>query len=98
MSDDTAMFWGIKYYNDLLMQAGEDGNVQSEILFQKDKDTFSFSEGWAFPQRVYFNGDACVLPPPDAYPSLPNGISSMVVNKSIIIVLPLMIFALICLL
>jgi hypothetical protein len=92
------MFWGIKYYNDLLMQAGEDGNVQSELLFQKDKDTFSFSEGWAFPQRVYFNGDACVLPPPDAYPSLPNGISSAKSSASALVALSLMAFALVFLL
>ncbi|KAJ3673089.1 hypothetical protein LUZ60_006463 [Juncus effusus] len=69
--NDTAMFWGIKYYNDLLMQAGPDGNVQSEILFQKDP-SFSFSKGWAFPRRIYFNGDNCVMPPPDQYPMLPN--------------------------
>lgn len=66
------MFWGIKYYNDLLMQGGPSGNVQSEIIFQKDKSTFTFEKGWAFPRKVYFNGDNCVMPPPDAYPYLPN--------------------------
>jgi hypothetical protein len=65
------MLWGLKFYNDLLMQAGPFGNVQSEILFQKDA-TFTFEKGWAFPRRVYFNGDNCVMPPPDAYPWLPN--------------------------
>lgn len=79
--NDTALFWGIRFYNDLLMQAGEEGNVQSEILFQKDKNTFSFTEGWAFPRKVYFNGDLCVLPPPDAYPSLPSGSSVLKVPK-----------------
>ncbi|XP_062150968.1 COBRA-like protein 1 isoform X2 [Alnus glutinosa] len=69
--NDTAMFWGIKFYNDFLMQAGPLGNVQSELLFQKDV-TFTFEKGWAFPRRVYFNGDNCVMPPPDAYPWLPN--------------------------
>lgn len=66
------MFWGIKFYNDLLMQGGPFGNVQSEIIFQKDKSRFTFEKGWAFPRRVYFNGDNCVMPPPDAYPYLPN--------------------------
>lgn len=84
--NDTALFWGIKFYNDLLMQAGEEGNVQSEILFQKDKNTFSFTEGWAFPRKVYFNGDLCVLPPPDAYPSLPNGNSALKAPAELVII------------
>lgn len=71
--DDTAMLWGVKFYNDLLKQAGPAGNVQSELLFQKDSRTFTFDKGWAFPRRIYFNGDNCVMPPPDAYPFLPNG-------------------------
>lgn len=66
------MFWGIKYYNDLLMQGGPYGNVQSEILLRKDKSKFTFEKGWAFPHKVYFNGDNCVMPPPDVYPYLPN--------------------------
>ena len=69
-SDDTAMLWGIKFHNDLLMEAGPYGNVQSEILFRKDQSTFTFDKGWAFPRRIYFNGDNCVMPPPDAYPSM----------------------------
>lgn len=71
-SDDTAMLWGLQFYNDLLSQAGPLGNVQSELLFRKDSSTFSFEKGWAFPRRIYFNGDNCVMPPPDAYPWLPN--------------------------
>ncbi|XP_039141082.1 COBRA-like protein 1 isoform X2 [Dioscorea cayenensis subsp. rotundata] len=70
--NDTAMLWGIKYYNDLLIEAGPYGNVQSELLFKKDLSTFTFDKGWAFPRRVYFNGDNCVMPPPDSYPWLPN--------------------------
>ena len=69
------MLWGVEFYNDLLMQAGPVGNVQSELLFQKDKSTFTFDKGWAFPRRIYFNGDNCVMPPPDAYPYLPNNSS-----------------------
>jgi hypothetical protein len=71
-ADDTALFWGVKYYNDMLLESGPMGNVQSELLLQKDKQTFTLKQGWAFPRRIYFNGDDCVLPPPDAYPSLPN--------------------------
>ncbi|XP_042387286.1 COBRA-like protein 1 [Zingiber officinale] len=69
--NDTAMLWGVKYYNDLLMEAGPYGNAQSELLFRKEP-SFTFEKGWAFPRRVYFNGDNCVMPPPDAYPWLPN--------------------------
>ena len=72
-ADDTAMLWGVKFYNDFLSEAGPLGNVQSEILFRKDQATFSFEKGWAFPRRIYFNGDNCVMPPPDTYPFLPNG-------------------------
>ncbi|KAK3406402.1 hypothetical protein EUGRSUZ_K02541 [Eucalyptus grandis] len=70
--NDTGMFYGMKFYNDLLMEAGPEGNVQSEVLLQKDKNTFTFKQGWAFPRKVYFNGDECMLPPPDQYPFLPN--------------------------
>ena len=71
-ADDTGMFYGMKFYNDLLMEAGPQGNVQSEVLLRKNKDTFTFKHGWAFPRKVYFNGDECLLPPPDTYPFLPN--------------------------
>ncbi|BAU01435.1 hypothetical protein VIGAN_11066700 [Vigna angularis var. angularis] len=37
-----------------------------------DKDTFTFKQGWAFPRKIYFNGDECMMPPPDTYPFLPN--------------------------
>ena len=66
------MFYGIKFYNDLLMEAGPEGNVQSELILKKDVNTFTLKQGWAFPRRVYFNGDECMMPPPDSYPSLPN--------------------------
>ncbi|OAP11664.1 hypothetical protein AXX17_AT2G06650 [Arabidopsis thaliana] len=55
-----------------LRQAGLVGNVQSELLFQKNPLEFTFEKGWAFPRRIYFNGDNCVMPPPDSYPWLPN--------------------------
>ncbi|KAJ7978762.1 COBRA-like protein [Quillaja saponaria] len=76
--NDTAMLWGVKFYNDFLSTAGPLGNVQSEILFRKDKSTFTFDKGWAFPRRIYFNGDNCVMPPPDSYPWLPNASSQLI--------------------
>ncbi|CAI8594220.1 unnamed protein product [Vicia faba] len=78
--NDTVMLWGVKYYNDFLMHAGPSGNVQSELLFGKDKSTFMFDKGWAFPRRIYFNGDICVMPPPDAYPLSPNNGSKQEVS------------------
>ncbi|XP_059598399.1 COBRA-like protein 4 isoform X1 [Vitis vinifera] len=69
--NDTGMFYGMKFYNDQLMEAGPFGNVQSEVLFQKD-NSFTFKQGWAFPRKVYFNGDECMLPLPETYPFLPN--------------------------
>ncbi|XP_015571931.1 COBRA-like protein 4 [Ricinus communis] len=71
-TNDSGMFYGIKFYNDVLMEAGPDGNVQSELILKKDMNTFTFHQGWAFPRKVYFNGDECVMPPPDEYPYLPN--------------------------
>ncbi|KAJ9677242.1 hypothetical protein PVL29_022313 [Vitis rotundifolia] len=68
--NDSGMFYGIKFYNDVLMEDGPDGNVQSEMILQKDKNTFTLKEGWAFPQRIYFNGDECMMPLPDSYPLL----------------------------
>ncbi|WOL07017.1 COBRA-like protein 7 isoform X1 [Canna indica] len=70
--NDTGMFWGIKFYNDMLLQQGENGNVQSEILLHKDEGDFTFGEGWPFPRRIAFNGHECVMPPPDLYPALPK--------------------------
>ncbi|KAM1324043.1 hypothetical protein PS2_044854 [Malus domestica] len=70
--NDTGMFYGLKFYNDHLMEAGKFGHVQLEMLLKKDKNTFTLREGWAFPRKVYFNGDECQLPPPDVYPFLPN--------------------------
>lgn len=93
LTDDTAMLWGIKFYNDLLMQAGPKGNVQSELLFRKDKSTFSFEKGWAFPQRIYFNGDNCVMPPPDAYPMLPNAGSRKYISLLTLFITSMLTFA-----
>ncbi|XVE93262.1 hypothetical protein REPUB_Repub01dG0175300 [Reevesia pubescens] len=70
--NDTGMFWGIQYYNDMLLQEGKSGNVQTEMLLRKDQGMFTFREGWGFPRRILFNGDECVMPSPDHYPRLPN--------------------------
>ncbi|XP_074294860.1 COBRA-like protein 6 isoform X1 [Silene latifolia] len=70
--NDTGMFWGIQSFNDVLMQSGENGNVQNEMLLRKVRGMFTFDAGWAFPKRVYFNGENCVMPLPADYPRLPN--------------------------
>ncbi|KAJ7968035.1 COBRA-like protein [Quillaja saponaria] len=70
--NDTGMFWGVQYYNDMLLSNDHNGNAQSEVLLHKDKGIFNFKDGWAFPRRISFNGDECVMPPPDDYPRLPN--------------------------
>ncbi|KAK1364109.1 hypothetical protein POM88_039670 [Heracleum sosnowskyi] len=69
-NNDTAMLWGVKKHNENLLQAGPLGNVQSDILFQKDSSTFTLGKGWPFPQRIYFNGDDCIMPNSDSYPYL----------------------------
>lgn len=95
-ADDTAVFWGIKYFNDMLMEAGPSGNVQSELLFAKGKD-FKFHNGWAFPHRVYFNGDDCVLPDPQEYPNLPSSSRRLEMSRTFLgsITIGLQLFALI---
>ncbi|KAI7981144.1 COBRA-like protein 1 [Camellia lanceoleosa] len=70
--NDTGMFYGIQYYNDMLLQSGYDGNIQTEMVLHKDTGIFTFREGWAFPRKISFNGDDCVMPSPDDYPRLPN--------------------------
>nr|CAB3487803.1 unnamed protein product [Digitaria exilis] len=76
--NDTGMFWGIRYYNEMLLQ---DGNVQTEMILEKDQSDFTFSGGWAFPRRVYFDGRECVMPPADQYPALPNGAASATATR-----------------
>ncbi|XP_059311165.1 COBRA-like protein 4 isoform X1 [Lycium ferocissimum] len=71
-TNDTALFYGRESYNDILMQAGPKGNVHSDLTLQKDGKTIALKKGWAFPRRVYFNGNLCVMPSPESYPYLPN--------------------------
>ncbi|XP_075662672.1 COBRA-like protein 4 [Castanea sativa] len=81
-TNDTGMFYGLKFYNDLLMEDGPNGNVQSEMLLEKDMNTFTWDNGWAFPRKVYFNGDECVMPPPDSYPMPPNSANANPIASS----------------
>ncbi|KAF8410453.1 hypothetical protein HHK36_002982 [Tetracentron sinense] len=76
-TDGVALFWGIIYYNDHLLQANEKqlGSVTTEILLSKDSDSFTLRNGWPFPRRVNFNGENCGMPLPDDFPMLPNGSS-----------------------
>lgn len=70
-----ALFWGLENYNKELLQAGEEqpGSVATEMLILKDSaGLFTLSNGWAFPRRVYFNGDNCEMPMPDSFPGLPS--------------------------
>ncbi|CAH8362043.1 unnamed protein product [Eruca vesicaria subsp. sativa] len=61
-------------YKSLTPYAGlNDTAVLWGVKFRKDQETFTFEKGRAFPWRIYFNGDNCVMPPPDTYPFLPNG-------------------------
>ena len=84
-ADDTVMFWGIPYYNDVLLQYGESGNVQTEMLLHKDEGEFTFDAGWTFPRRVLFNGIECVMAPPDQYPPLPSSATLPVPSLSLLI-------------
>ena len=74
-ADEVALFWGIEYYNDELLQADkvQVGSVTTEIPLRKDMDSFTLRNGWAFPRRIYFNGENCEMPLPDTFPMLPNG-------------------------
>lgn len=47
--DDTSLFWGIKHYNNVLMEVGPLGNIQGDFLLQKNKKAFTFKRGWEFP-------------------------------------------------
>ncbi|XP_057788523.1 COBRA-like protein 1 isoform X2 [Salvia miltiorrhiza] len=73
--EDAALLWGKAFYNTMLLQADEYevGSVTTDLLLQKDANSFTLSNGWGFPRRIYFNGENCQMPLPDAYPRLPNG-------------------------
>ncbi|MBA0733339.1 hypothetical protein Gogos_017368, partial [Gossypium gossypioides] len=94
--NDSGMFWGIRYYNDMLLQEGENGYVQTEMLMRKGEDFASFRQGWGFPTRVLFNGDECVMPLPDQYPTLPNTGGNGPIFSLSLIVLSLFVLTMVC--
>ncbi|KAJ4846386.1 hypothetical protein Tsubulata_043426, partial [Turnera subulata] len=81
-TNDSGMFYGVKFFNDVLMEAGPDGNLQTELLLTKDLDTFTFNQGWGFPRKIYFNGEECMMPSPEDYPYLPNSASKIMTALS----------------
>ncbi|XP_027113199.1 COBRA-like protein 6 isoform X1 [Coffea arabica] len=95
--NDTGMFYGIQYYNDMLLQSGESGNVQTELLLRKDPGLFTFRNGWAFPRKVSFNGEDCVMPLPDEFPRLPNAdqLEAQPLPISIVILLSFIVYSMI---
>ncbi|KAK6240826.1 hypothetical protein SCA6_006215 [Theobroma cacao] len=78
-SDEVALFWGIDYFNNDLLNADKDqlGAVSTQILLKKDSNSFTLGNGWALPRRIYFNGDNCQMSLPDTFPMLPNGSSNL---------------------
>ncbi|KAI3447974.1 hypothetical protein Pfo_004639 [Paulownia fortunei] len=72
--EEVALFLGKAFYNTELLQADEHqtGSETTEILMQKDSNSFTLGNGWAFPRRIYFNGENCQMPLPDTFPMLPN--------------------------
>ncbi|BAT77556.1 COBRA-like protein [Vigna angularis] len=79
IQDGVSLFWGIDYYNNELLHSDKAkvGIVTTEILLDKDPNSFTISNGWAFPRRIYFNGDNCEMPLPDSFPMLPNRSSTL---------------------
>ncbi|XP_052192059.1 COBRA-like protein 1 [Diospyros lotus] len=95
ITDEVALFWGIDYYNTELLNAQENqvGSVTTEILLKKDPKTFTLRNGWAFPRRIYVNGENCQMSLPDSFPMLPNGSSSHhKPTRPLLLLLPLLIY------
>ncbi|KAK7328308.1 hypothetical protein VNO77_22411 [Canavalia gladiata] len=88
--NDIGMFWGVQYYNDMLLEHGNNGNVQTEVLLHKDHGEFTFKDGWTFPRKISFNGDECVMPSPDTYPKLPNTAHTAITTSPILFISMLM--------
>ncbi|KAI4318330.1 hypothetical protein MLD38_032054 [Melastoma candidum] len=79
IEDKIALFWGIDYYNEKLLQAMKEqlGSVTTDVILEKDLNSFTLKNGWAFPRKIYFNGEDCHMPLPDQFPKLPNGSSNL---------------------
>ncbi|KAK6916674.1 COBRA, plant [Dillenia turbinata] len=93
-ADEVALFWGLPNYNDALLRADDKqlGSVTTEILINKDLHSFTLRNGWAFPRRIYFNGENCEMPLPDTFPMLPNGSYSRKTNGSLSLFLLLLLY------
>ncbi|KAF5185401.1 Cobra-like protein [Thalictrum thalictroides] len=78
-ADEVAVLWGLKNWNEMLLQGtyDQEGSVSTEILMDKKDDSFTFKNGWALPRRIYFNGENCQMPLPDDFPRLPNSSCSL---------------------
>ena len=77
LADEVALFWGITSIPSCCRLMGIKSVHWTQILLNKDTDSFTLSNGWAFPWRIYFDGENCEMPLPDTFPELPNGISSL---------------------
>ncbi|KAK1402718.1 COBRA-like protein 1 [Heracleum sosnowskyi] len=78
--DDVGLFWGLDHYNSDILTADETqvGSVTTDIILEKDIKSFTLSNGWAFPRKIYINGENCEMALPDTFPMLPNGSSKQV--------------------
>lgn len=87
IADEVALFWGLKFYNEELLNADKKqvGSVSTELILKKDLDSFTLSNGWALPRRIYFNGENCEMPPPDNFPMLPNGSSNKKISHYLVL-------------
>lgn len=79
-ADDVGLFWGLEHYNSDILTADETqvGSVTTDIILEKDMKAFTLSNGWAFPRKIYINGENCEMALPDTFPRLPNGSSKQV--------------------
>lgn len=96
IADDVALFWGIEYYNSEILSADDTqlGSVTTDIILDKDLKSFTLSNGWPLPRKIYFNGDNCEMALPDSFPMLPNGSSKRKSANSHILLLFLIYFTL----
>ena len=71
--------------------------MQTELLLRKDPGLFTFRNGWAFPRKISFNGDECVMPLPDEFPRLPNAdqLDAQPLPISIVILLSFIVYSMI---
>jgi hypothetical protein len=68
------------------LQLDHMGMCSRKFCSEKNKSTFTLDQGWGFPRRIYFNGDYCIMPPPDVYPWLPSASSKLSFSEAIWII------------